>query len=236
MAFPIKHDFCERSLALIRGRLWNKVARICSYWASGTGIALVKPETPTPESPIVIGLNPVEAAPAIAHEFDTQGLWAMRAQENKVDASTIKKPYDISSKDKLAEKAPKGDVAASTTETDDEKILRIGKSERLAREDHQHPSVDNGAVKLALTSGMDEGLWSSEDRLTDDVEKWSRGSTKDGSDKPCGFTVLLPCRLKDDGIDGMLRWRKFTFDECGRCMSVGEEEADYGVVVTQVER
>lgn len=75
MAFPLKHDFCERSLALIRGRLWNKVARICSYWASGTGIELVKPETPTPESPIVIGLNPVEAAPAIAHEFDTQGLW-----------------------------------------------------------------------------------------------------------------------------------------------------------------
>ena len=174
MAFPIRHDFCERSLALIRGRLWNKVARICSYWASGTGIALVKPETPTPESPIVIGLNPVEAAPAIAREFDTQELWG--------------------------------------------------------------ESKSNGATGLALTSGHKEGRWTSEDRVTGDKEKWSRGSTKDGSDKPCGFTVLLPCRLKHDGIDGMLRWRKFTFDERGRCVSVGEEDEAYSVVVTRVER
>ena len=174
MAFPVKHDFCERSLALIRGRLWNKVARICSYWASGTGIELVKPETPTPESPIVIGLNPVEAAPAIAHEFDTQGLWS--------------------------------------------------------------ESKSNGATKLALTSGMQDGLFNENDRLTGDDEKWSRGSTKDSTQKPCGFTVLLPCRLKDDGIDGMLRWRKFSFDEHGRCVSVGAEAEAFGAVVTKVER
>ena len=118
MAFPVKHNFAERSLALIRGRLWNKVARICSYWASGTGIEIVKPETPSPESPITIGLNAFEAAQSIADEFDKQGIW----RENKPNGAAEKKIESGFIQGQWAGTAPLSDTwerGVTTSETGD---------------------------------------------------------------------------------------------------------------------
>ena len=80
MAYPIKSNFKEGAVAVIRGRMWNAIARICSFWASGNYITVRKPEHPSGEVPIVWDLDTVAAAPAIAHEFYAQGLWPEKDQ------------------------------------------------------------------------------------------------------------------------------------------------------------
>lgn len=75
MAYPIKHDYKDGAIAVIRGRVWNAVARICSYWASGNYITIRKPENPSGQTPIVWDLDCIAAAPEIAHEFHAQDLW-----------------------------------------------------------------------------------------------------------------------------------------------------------------
>ena len=75
MAYPIKSNFKDGAIAVIRGRMWNAVARICSFWASGNYITVKKPEHPSGQTPIVWDLDCKAAAPEIAHEFYAQGLW-----------------------------------------------------------------------------------------------------------------------------------------------------------------
>ena len=149
MAYPIKHDYKDGTIAVIRGRVWNAVARICSYWASGNYITIRKPENPSGQTPIVWDLDCIAAAPEIAHEFHAQGLWNIELPPNTVDDND----ETIDTKAKLAEKTPK-DVSLdglpdSTVETHDTKIGRIGTSTKASREDHTHRLLVGNAAPPA---------------------------------------------------------------------------------------
>lgn len=226
MAFPIKHDFKDHAFAMVRGRVINALARVCSFWAHGNYINVHKPSVPTGDDPIRWDLDVQAAAPAIAHEFHAQDLFPgdAKLQENAVDA----KVPAIDTQDELAAMAPVGDIPpGAATETATSKIERIGTSERAAREDHRHPVVDNGATKTEINSGFRKSAVNFSTKKTD---TWTRGVTKSGG-KPCGFTIKVLCRMQDDGTDGALFWRLLSFDECGRCYSVAAE-SDAGLVTT----
>lgn len=98
MASPIRSDLKEGAIAMIRGRMWNAVARICSYWASGKHITVRKPENPSPQSPITWDLDVRTAAPEIAHEFHAQDLWSV-PDDNGEERSAPVSGYSASGAD-----------------------------------------------------------------------------------------------------------------------------------------
>ena len=89
MASPIRSNLKEGAIAMIRGRMWNAVARICSYWASGRHITVRKPENPSPQSPITWDLDVRTAAPEIAHEFHAQDLWSVPDDNGEERAAPV---------------------------------------------------------------------------------------------------------------------------------------------------
>ena len=71
-----------------------------------------------------------------------------------------------------------------------------------------------------------------------DETTWTRGTdtettTVDGKSKEvdAGLKIMLPCRHVTDGIDGLLYFRQFEFDQAGRLVKVGAE-TEYTLVVS----
>lgn len=112
MALPIKHDLKPSALAMIRGRMWNAVARICSYWTGGKHIIVRKPEHPSSQNPISWDLDTKSAAPDIAKEFDRQGLW--RDAKNDGNPTDLAKSVGYETPDEASQELDKewhrGDV------------------------------------------------------------------------------------------------------------------------------
>ena len=163
MSSPLKHDLKPGAIAIIRGRLWNAVARICSYWASGKHINVRKPETPSAQSPIVWDFDTESAAPDIATHFTLMDLW----------------------------QSPK----------------------------------DNGAERRVIESGFKAGV---DGTGAQDKTTWTRGKNKsDGAPADglpaAGCTLTVCTRVMTDGELTWLQFRKLTFDQNGRLVSVGEE-------------
>jgi len=280
MAYPIKSNFKDGAVAVIRGRLWNAVARVCSFWASGNYITVRKPEHPSGQTPIVWDLDCKAAAPAIAHEFYAQGLWpetdyplllraVLNAKGTTVTEVRIYLPgynifvdgeswtFDTSGTTAVtgasgwykitgvtsgavylveSSTANKFKVATAAPSDKTKFFVRVGAiSGTEVVQNHvgglhftKRPS-DNGATKKAFPGGWSTGLvgYGQSDR---DTTTWTRGTTKDGNNKLCGFTMYVFCRGKEDGANGMLRLRKLTFDQNGCAMIVGAEEAEYGFI------
>lgn len=111
MALPIKHDLKPSALAMIRGRMWNAVARICSYWTGGKYIIVRKPEHPSSQNPISWDLDTKSAAPDIAKEFDQQNLWRDGVNKNDGNPTELAKSVAFTSTDSENDKEwNKGDV------------------------------------------------------------------------------------------------------------------------------
>ena len=152
-----------------------------------------------------------------------------KLQENQTDASTAGKAYDISTDALLAEKAPKQDLALIASrmsggkETDDSKILRIGVSQRAAREDHEHPVCyelgndpffrEDSATSYMPADELPSG-WS---LFTD---SWSLGNSND-----CGFKILVVSRMEYNEAEGIhyLFFREASVSKNGNFTAVGAE-------------
>ena len=156
--------------------------------------------------------------------LDEKGEGAL--QENQTDASTSGEAYDISTEEKLAEKAPKVDLAldASGEETTDSKIKRIGISGRAAREDHEHPvCYEIGDIPL-FRGGDDYTSYMPNDTLPPTItvftDEWKLGNTEKK-----GFKIIVLSRIEEDKSEGVhyLFFREATVSKNGNFTAVGGE-------------
>ena len=194
---------------------FNSMAAFLTNLCGDQSIDLHRPDEPTADNPPSIRVNEDWL------EKQKQKL----LMETAAVTDTAGTGHDISTTALLAEKAPKEGKPLGSSETDEQKIERIGTSPRAAREDHQHPVMDNGATPKDLTSGFSHvsqiPAWNALQRNTD---TWTRGNT-DTSGKPCGFTCYLPTLMIGDGNDAYIMWRKWTFDQCGSVRGVAAENS-----------
>ena len=156
--------------------------------------------------------------------LDEKGEGAL--QENQTDASTSGEAYDISTEEKLAEKAPKVDLAldASGEETTDSKIKRIGISGRAAREDHEHPVCYELGDDPFFRGGEDPTSSMPLDELPSGwslfTDSWSLGNAND-----CGFKILVVSRMEYNEAEGIhyLFFREASVSKNGNFTAVGAE-------------
>ena len=152
-----------------------------------------------------------------------------KLQENQTDAYTAGKAYDISTDALLAEKAPKQDLALIASlisggkETDDSKILRIGVSQRAAREDHEHP-VCYELGNEPFFRGDRATSYMPNDELPPGwslfTDSWSLGN-----DSKCGFKILVVSRITYEEENGIhyLFFREASVSKNGNFTAVGVE-------------
>lgn len=89
MPSKIKHNFKSAALALIRGDWANRIARHCSFWANGTGMACLFPENPDSNSPNLIALDVPKATNLIYQQMVETGL--LSTQMEPLTIRTVKK-------------------------------------------------------------------------------------------------------------------------------------------------
>ena len=160
--------------------------------------------------------------------LDEKGEGAL--QENQTDASTSGEAYDISTEEKLAEKAPQVDLALVTSrmsegvETTDSKIKRIGISGRAAREDHEHPVCYEIGDKPLFRGEDNATSYMPNDTLpptlTVFADEWKLGNTEKK-----GFKIIVLSRIEEDKSEGVhyLFFREATVSKNGNFTAVGGE-------------
>ncbi len=115
--------------------------------------------------------------------------------------------------------------SASDNESTTNKIgtaCAAGCSDKDARADHVHGVGDNGATAKEPVTGYYyvSTLPAWNQGFNNDT--WTRGDL-DTSNRPCGIKMYLPVRMVGNGNDAYIRWRQFTFDQCGCLRYVGGE-------------
>lgn len=142
------------ALRLIRASWLNKVADLWNYARGGHCINWTIPDNPGPDSGprIDLDMNALEAE-LTARGYAKSGQ-TLRLAPNRVNAKDSYSDNDtVADVAKFAPAAPDGADAYAEAETDEFKVLRIGKSGVAARADHRHPFVDCPARKVRVVVG-----------------------------------------------------------------------------------
>ncbi len=142
------------ALRLIRASWLNKVADLWNYARGGHCINWTIPDNPGPENGPRVDLD----MGALEVELTARGYaktgQTLRLAPNRVNLKDRYSDNDtVADVAKFAPAAPDGADAYAGTETDEFRVLRIGKSGMAARADHRHPFVDCPARKVQVVVG-----------------------------------------------------------------------------------
>lgn len=116
----------------------------------------------------------------------------------------------------LASHAPKASTIQKSTETDAQKIARMGTSAMAAREDHVHPIPNDTATPAEFTSGTDTAH--STPVVVADQTTWDRSTAT------AGFKLKVYTRLRGSGAAVYSLYRELQFDKFGALVKVGPEQ------------
>lgn len=155
-----------------------------------------------------------------------------------IDAVVLEPMKDDTDPAPVAANAPKPFAAVEVgNETDAQKIERIGSSPNAAREDHVHPLPTDTATPSTLPSNpaLYNGYGTGDVKNANGTqvnasrvlsETWQRGSTKDGSNNPCGVKIKVVTDIRHPTDNGKITffYRELQFDSAGMLIRVGGEE------------
>lgn len=198
----------------------NKIDAAFSYTGSGTSISDAKLKydkicsTETVSSPKAIGFNGSTSSPTKAVSLLDVPVLAPKTGDTNPAPS--------------ASNAPQADVFPTLTsgsESDANKIARIGTSSYAARADHKHPitfptSAGSSAITDMTGSGVSGGSYTAISGSNSTT--WSAGGTS-----PKGVKIKMLTRLgwRESSGELYFRFRTFEFSKDGRLVSISSESA-----------
>ena len=148
------------------------------------------------------------------------GISAVAAREDHVHPSNIRANVTTgltaAQLSDLAAHAPKASSIQKDSETDAQKIARMGTSEKAAREDHVHPVPNDTEEPDEFTSGTDTAHSTS--TVVADETTWDRGTAT------AGVKLKVYTRLRGSGAAVYSLYRELTFDRYGALVHVGAEQ------------
>lgn len=135
--------------------------------------------------------------------------------------SNVKTGFSTTQLSALASHAPAAPKIVSSSETDSDKITRMGTSAFAAREDHVHPVPNDSTTPTGLNTGW-RNPDSTDSGTSAKTDTWTRSSAT------TGVKLKVITRTWANRGDVFFLWRELTFDKYGALVSVGAESfGDY---------